>query len=435
MAQNPANSGESSDYDAFVLKDLFPDAESIFSFEPRPLLVIAPESLIVLDTNVLLLPYNTGKNSLAEIASTYRRYVVEKRLMVPGQVAREFAKNRSDKLKDLFQQISRKRDVDLKSQSYPLLESLDQYQAVKAAEAALAKQLTEYRSSVDQLLKVIRNWNWNDPVSALYRELFSAGVVFDPELDREELRKDLAHRQAHRIPPGFKDSNKPDGGVGDLIIWHTILAAAKARGLDVIFVSNDVKNDWWYQSEKQQLYPRFELVEEFRRISGGKTLHVVRFSEFLELVGAQPEVVNEVRVSEAQHPEITVGRASSTYPLMRRWLETLYPDRDVEYTFFPDLTVKTEVGWMGVETRFMLDASAAEATINHLLSVSRGLRSDEGYLAVDVVLIAPDSRVANAITKVAAQMGGTSPGNGLVVGYLRGDGEFVPISSVDAHVW
>lgn len=56
--------------------------------------------LFVLDTNALLLPYTTSSKSIDEIKKVYAKLIKEKRLFIPGQVAREFAKNRPEKIKD-----------------------------------------------------------------------------------------------------------------------------------------------------------------------------------------------------------------------------------------------------------------------------------------------------------------------------------------------
>src|SRR5262249_20209665 len=89
-----------------ILQSVYPDAAAIFAFEPEPLKAVIADCLVVLDTNVLLVPYNTGKESLEQIRKTYASLVKQNRLVVPGRVAREFAQNRSEKLKTVFQQVS-----------------------------------------------------------------------------------------------------------------------------------------------------------------------------------------------------------------------------------------------------------------------------------------------------------------------------------------
>src|SRR5262249_23484684 len=142
------------------------------------------------------------------------------------------------------------------------------------------------------------SWEWNDPVSLLYGTLFPKEVVVDTAKPHNDIREEHARRFANKIPPGYKDQSNEHQGIGDLLIWLTILELGSARQSSVIFVSGEEKADWWHRSEHQYLYPRYELVDEFRRASGGHSFHIVKFSKFLELFGASDQVVAEVRAEE-----------------------------------------------------------------------------------------------------------------------------------------
>ncbi|MEL6440103.1 MAG: PIN domain-containing protein [Cyanobacteria bacterium J06621_8] len=292
--------GKQNEYDMFMANTVFPEAESIFSINNQPLGTIKAQALIVLDTNALLVPYNIGKESLNQIETTYKQLAQTGRLMVPGQVAREFANNRTKKILDLFQKLNRKRNSieSLKIEKYPLLESFSEYQSALEIESEINKKLKDYRKSIAGILEKIRSWNWDDPVSQLYAELFTDGVVFDPNLDKNKMQEELLRRNLHKLPPGYKDSSKNDSGIGDLVIWFTILEASKSKEKDVIFVSGDQKSDWWHRVENQALYPRYELVDEFRRESNGFSLHIITFANFLNLYGATKDIVKEVRDEE-----------------------------------------------------------------------------------------------------------------------------------------
>lgn len=212
--------GKQNEYDMFMANTVFPEAESIFSINNQPLGTIKAQALIVLDTNALLVPYNIGKESLNQIETTYKQLAQTGRLMVPGQVAREFANNRTKKILDLFQKLNRKRNSieSLKIEKYPLLESFSEYQSALEIESEINKKLKDYRKSIAGILEKIRSWNWDDPVSQLYAELFTDGVVFDPNLDKNKMQEELLRRNLHKLPPGYKDSSKNDSGIGDLVI-------------------------------------------------------------------------------------------------------------------------------------------------------------------------------------------------------------------------
>jgi hypothetical protein len=268
-------------------------------------------------------------------------------------VAREFAKNRASKISEIVQQLSTKRDSipPVKRSTYPLLSPLLAFQKHVELEQKINQLLSEYRLSISNILQVISDWTWNDPVSELYRELFSKEVVYDLPLDQDLFTAEFRKRKRQRIPPGFKDK-----GIGDLIIWKTILDHGKKTNRDVILVSNDVKTDWWYQSDKESLYPRFELVDEFRRETGGRSVHIVTFSKFLDLYGASEAVIEEVRVEEklAQIDRISSARPQALHQAIWKWLISNYPESSViEYSKkFPDfVVVRPDGGRIGVKVR------------------------------------------------------------------------------------
>lgn len=160
----------------------------------------------------------------------------------------------------------------------------------------------EYRDLITRVVDHVRGWEWNDPVSVLYGKLFSADLVFDTSKPPEQIKAEHRNRFAQKIPPGYKDEGKDDQGIGDFLIWLTILELGSTRKTSLIFVTGEEKADWWHRSEQQQLYPRFELVDEYRRASEGRSFHIIRFSRFLELFGASNEVIAEVREEENLTP-------------------------------------------------------------------------------------------------------------------------------------
>lgn len=293
------NSNE-AEFDIFIANSTYPDAGAVFANIPPKLASVKDTSIIVLDTNALFVPYSIGKDSLEQIKKTYKALTAQKRLMIPGQVAREFAKNRAGKLIELFQRLSQKRNSiqDLQMGKYPLLEANANYQSAVKLEDAINKQIQDYRKAIGKVLQGIQEWNWDDPVSLLYNETFVTECVFDPQFDKEKISSELETRYQHSIPPGYKDANKDDSGVGDFLIWKTILEIGKVRKSGIIFVTGDEKFDWRHKIDKQVLYPRYELVDEFRRETNGFPFHLIQFSEFLGLFGASDNVVEEVRQKE-----------------------------------------------------------------------------------------------------------------------------------------
>lgn len=103
----------------------------------------------------------------------------------------------------------------------------------------------------------------------------------------KEIVREGAYRYANMIPPGYKDAETKAGvrQYGDLIIWKEIIQYAKTNKQNIIFITNDTKEDWCIENKKEVdkkdklLYnplpeeighPRRELLAEFEEESGQK---------------------------------------------------------------------------------------------------------------------------------------------------------------------
>ena len=396
------------------------------------------EGIVAVDTNVLLLPYSTGPASLEQIRQTYEGLASKNRLRIPAQVAGEFAENRAEKLKTLFQQLSRKRSATVLAPSeYPLLEGIPEYAEMVKLEKGISAALSDYRKLTGELLNIVERWHWDDPVSRIYRALFTPATVVEPQLDREKLLGELRYRQEHRIPPGYMDSQNEHSGVGDLLIWKTLLTIGETEKQHLIFVSGDEKSDWRYQSEGRALYPRFELLDEYRRTSGGKSFLIVGFAELLRQFGVPSPVVEEVK-----HEEVvsslgrTSGRTRAPSELglqveqaVMSWLTVRYPSAQVEWGRHrpPDIVLKLANGVEGYEVNYVSDARNVVPRIKKTAIMIKGFSAPE-QMPIKIVVVVP-----HYIWKdVSARLRSLQPdikrvfyvGPEVVVGILNENGQF-----------
>jgi hypothetical protein len=408
---------------------LFPDAKNVFGVTLKPLSKIKDSCLVVLDTNVLLVPYTINPKGLDEVAKAYKKLVGEKRLIVPAQVAREFAKNRPNKLSELYQQLFSKRSKlqPFQRGQYPLLDSLPQYTEVVEIEKALDKQLEKYKEALSKVLDHVREWNWNDPVSLLYGGLFVPEVVSEPTIAKEDLESDFKRRQQHKIPPGYKDSAKDDLGVGDVLIWHTILELGKREKKDVIFVSADGKSDWYHQSDGP-LYPRFELVDEFRRASGGASFHILKFSDFLDLFGAKETVVKEVRQEEAKlavpfgSSDLSKGFRIKALVAVVEWLNGQFSNHTVEPELHDEVDFSIALAdgrKRGVIVKSVRNPLAWKEDIVRMVDRSRQrATSSSNFCDYIICLVAEGRESAMALAKFLERHEISSGASELCIGWL-----------------
>lgn len=130
----------------------FPDARSLLQAQFERVNDALQDCIFVLDTNALLVPFGTGKESLEQIRRTYSQLVSTGRLVIPGQVVREFAVNRPARLAELHHALSQKQDIGSpKPGDYPLLEETDSFIEVQRLELEIRDLLKNYRKAVRDL--------------------------------------------------------------------------------------------------------------------------------------------------------------------------------------------------------------------------------------------------------------------------------------------
>jgi hypothetical protein len=368
---------------AFLYRKLYPDAAGALTFAPPPVEDIFGDALIALDANVLLFPYSTSGKSLESIKEAYERLAKDNRLVIPAHAAREFAKNRPDMITALAASIRSRRLPAPELKSFPPLSAEPEFEELLRIEKELNDKYEELREKYQKARGLVESkvstWHRQDPVVTMYRTVL-AKTVHDTSKKDEDLLADAKWRKRFGVPPGYKDIVKDNGAAkhnfaGDLIIWHTLLEVGAKRNMDMVFVTEEHKTDWWHNLAGANSSARHELVDEYRRISGGKTFSIVSFSRFLELINSPTEVVEEIKRKEnankaALKPNIKVAFRRAI--IERKAIARLGTIRGIEFTRRPPL----ELG----EEEFSFSAYAfTEAIITVVSVIAPHLLRDGSY--------------------------------------------------------
>ncbi|MCP4231840.1 MAG: hypothetical protein GY771_17060, partial [bacterium] len=180
------------------------------------------------------------------------------------------------------------------------------------------------------------------------------------QLELDEIYSDGERRYSYEIPPGFCD-NKEKKGTGflnrgllydcrfsDLVIWKQMIEKAKSKKIEnVIFITDDEKEDWFLKDGDDLLGPRPELVKEIRYHSGIDNFLMYTIAGFLsgakKHLGAEilDETIDQITLAEMQKeeerklsPSRLTGRDRS-YMLsggkaFYEWLKSRYPISNIE---------------------------------------------------------------------------------------------------------
>lgn len=280
----------------FLYERQYPDTLAILNGEQINVQEFCKKAIFVFDTNSLLVPYKVGKDSLNEITRIYETFAGSDKIFVAAHSLREFAKHRTDKISELFTEVDKTLSAlpAIKDFNYPILSEMEAYKNLLNYKPEVSSAVKIYKEKLQELQKGINEWNWFDPVTKLYQGVFKKENILDLSQDHQTLAAEFENRMKDDIPPGNKDASKTENAIGDFLIWKCILELGKSKKTDIVFVSNDEKNDWMVKGNKKSISPRFELVDEFARITGGQKFTCLNFADFLEIQGALKEVVSEV---------------------------------------------------------------------------------------------------------------------------------------------
>jgi PIN like domain len=112
----------------------------------------------------------------------------------------------------------------------------------------------------------------NDPILAAFERLLDGKIGSKPSDDERNSRiTEALKRQKLKQPPGYKDVDKDTDELkaGDYLLWAELLEYAKSSEstTPIMFVTGDVKEDWFERIKEKTIGPRIELKREFASTS------------------------------------------------------------------------------------------------------------------------------------------------------------------------
>lgn len=256
---------------------------------------ILESGTIALDANVLLDLYRTGTDQRTQILSLFERPYIRRRVWIPYQVGLEFQRNRLEVARQHQPQYEKIRtDVaKLEASMSSALSGVRDTEVQKSIREVVAENLSAAAKAITSHLNALENQHViayekiriDDPLRARLDDILADPEQVGPKPDDvtiEERKKAATDRYEREVPPGYLDANKPDNSHGDVLIWFEILDHAEKFSRPVLFVTSDVKPDWYRREAGDNLGPRPELKSEFATRSP-HPYHQVRLSTFLHL--------------------------------------------------------------------------------------------------------------------------------------------------------
>lgn len=241
-------------------------------------LISSDNTLIVLDTNVLLAAYQWRQATKNQIEDMIKQFHSKNRLKFSLQVIKEFTKNRSiliqERIDDVSEEINKLNKSTPIDKLVPVLNGTALFEKTQNTQEEYMKIKGVYIEYLKEVKKELVKLLYQDDFLELIHQTSKENLIklYDKDYLSDSY-KEGEMRFDKKIPPGFKDGKKNNGNkYGDFLLWKDIISVKS----NVIFVSNDEKEDWCLKdSNGQTLSTRPELLKEFFEKTNGKNfIHI-----------------------------------------------------------------------------------------------------------------------------------------------------------------
>jgi hypothetical protein len=335
------------------MKDLFP---GYYRPNEQEFSELWENCVFILDTNVLLNLYRYSEESRNDFIKVLNK--IETRLWIPHQVALEFQENRTKVIEEQEKKFDSIKKI-LEDNQSRITRELHNFPSVNHETLIdkISQLFGEFLEEIKPLETKQLKSNEPDYIRDVVDSLFKGKIGEPPtELELESIEKEGEKRYKIKYPPGFKDEQSKKkkapylcNGMsfkreyGDLILWKEILKEVEIRNWkQIIFVTDDGKEDWWREEQGKTIGARPELVEEICK-AGASMFYMYTPERFLKYakeyikVDIKEESIQQVEeISAIRNDLLTEGLTSKGYKAEQavlRWLESEYPDDEIIQSF------------------------------------------------------------------------------------------------------
>lgn len=244
-------------------------------------LIDSGDYVVVLDTNVLLNIYRYSPDFSDFSLNCIR--AVQENIMLPATVRLEYGKHcraEFSKMKSKVKDAQKNTTDQIKRAKDKVLATCDglerlQFPDIGELRAILAEQLDEVQSVLEGFFEdranlefVSHAWNNTDHVQAIVSWWDQNGSIMQSPTQEDIYAwcEEGETRYKKEVPPGFKDAKNKDGvrKFSDLILWKEVLLFAATEKKNIIFVTDDVKADWWELDNGTRKFHE-KLISEFSK--------------------------------------------------------------------------------------------------------------------------------------------------------------------------
>ena len=286
------------------MKKLFPGH---FQKTEQEINKIWDSCLFVFDANILLNLYRYSDDTREEFIKLL--ISIKDRVWLPNKVAAEYLENRLtvissqvtlyDKSKDSI--LTLQKDFE-NSRQHPFIKPL----TMEKLKVSFSSVISELEESKEHHLSRINKDEIKESIGTIFDD--KVGSPYETQA-LEDLIEEGKIRFENKTPPGYQDKKKLNSddsfeqkcrAYGDFILWSQLIDKSKSDSRNLIFITDDKKEDWWLIKSSRIVSPRPELIKEFN-IKSGHDIQIYQSSSFIEFANKHLDnVVSKDTLSEVK---------------------------------------------------------------------------------------------------------------------------------------
>ena len=280
--------------------------------------IIVNNAKIVVDTNVLLDIYRYSDETANQILSMLDN--IKSQLWLPYQVAYEYHKDRNNKVlgnnirtySNIIKAIKETKLELSDNRKHPFLNITD----IKKIDNYINKILNLLEKGKENCTQLIKEDRFKNKIAELYDNRLGEDYS---QAEKDKYIEEAKARYRKQIPPGYKDITKTENECGDYLIWRQMIDISKKNSCPVVFVSNDVKEDWVEEVAGIKIGPRPELIDEFYKETG-QYFYCYSLNQFIKYIDnntVSKESIKEIETIIEEHqiknnPELGIAEPNSS---------------------------------------------------------------------------------------------------------------------------
>lgn len=294
------------------------------------------DCLFVFDTNTLLNMYRYSRKTADAYFEVLKKLKENKQLWIPYQVGYEFYENRIDVISEYegsYDSVlsildNAKKEIEKSYKNHPFLD-------LKEIKKKMDNGLKSVETEINKAKEDHPKWMEKDDVLDKINNLFEGGIGLNYDEKRLlEIKKEGKERYEKKVPPGYKDDKKSeDKKYGDLILWYQIIDKAKDTKKPIVFISGDVKEDWWLEKNGKRIMPLPQLKQEMLE-KAKVDFHIYTADKFLEYYDNKTidkVAINEVRKIRELEEERMMMRRRGMIERDREFSPRIFEKYSLEY--------------------------------------------------------------------------------------------------------